>query len=147
MKGMDNMKINDYDFPDGLYYEKNHFWAKKDDEGNVIFGATDFFQKLAGEIVYIELPMQGAKVKQGESVSSLESGKWVGKIFAPVTGEIIESNSELEDSPELINDSCYDEGWIAKIKPNSLETDFANLMKTGPDFEQFIKAEAEKHKK
>jgi len=141
------MKIGDYDFPDELYYEKNHFWAKPDDDGNVIFGATDFFQKLAGEIVYIALPMQGAKAKQGQSLSSLESGKWVGKIFAPVTGEIVEANAELEDSPELINDSCYDEGWIAKIKPDNLEADLANLLKAGPEYGEFIKAESEKHKK
>jgi len=141
------MQIENYSFPDELYYEKNHFWAKKDADGNVVFGATDFFQKLAGEIVYIELPMKGAKVKQGESFSSLESGKWVGKIFAPVTGEIIDANGELEDAPELINKSCYGEGWIAKVKPSNLDSELLNLMKTGPDFEQFIKSEIQKHKK
>ena len=141
------MQIDEYDFPDDLSYEKNHFWAKVDSDGNVVFGATDFFQKLAGEIVYIELPMQGAKVEQSQSISSLESGKWVGKIFAPVSGEIVEANDELEDSPELINESPYDEGWIARIKPSNLDSDLANLMKTGPDLEKFIKEEAEKHKK
>jgi len=141
------MKIENYNFPDDLYYEKNHFWAKKDAAGNVVFGATDFFQKLAGEIVFIELPAKGIKVQQGQSFSSLESGKWVGKIFAPVSGEIIDSNSELEDSPELINQSCYDEGWIGKIKPSDLDKELANLMKIGPDFENFIKDEMQKHKK
>jgi glycine cleavage system H protein len=141
------MQIKDYNFPDNLYYEKNHFWAKVQDDGNVLFGATDFFVKLAGEIVYIELPMKGAKVRQSESLSSLESGKWVGKIFAPVTGEIIESNQELEDSPELLNQSPYENGWIAIIKPASLETELSNLLKTGPEFEKFILEEAEKHKK
>jgi glycine cleavage system H protein len=141
------MQIDNYNFPDDLYYEKNHFWAKKDEAGNIVFGATDFFQKLAGGIVYIELPRAGSKVKQGESFSSLESGKWVGKIFAPVSGDIIEVNSELEDSPELINDSCYGDGWIAKIKPSDLEAELANLMMAGPDFEQFIRSEIQKHKK
>jgi len=141
------MKIEDYNFPDDLYYEKNHFWAKKDPDGNVVFGATDFFQKLAGEIVFIELPVKGAKVTQGQSFSSLESGKWVGKIFAPVSGEITGANDELEDSPELINQSCYDEGWIGKIKPSDLDKELANLMKIGPDFEGFIKSEILKHKK
>ena len=141
------MQIDEYDFPDDLSYEKNHFWAKVDDDGNVVFGATDFFQKLAGDIVYIELPMQGARVEQSQSISSLESGKWVGKIFAPVSGEIIEANDELEDSPELINESPYGEGWIAKIKPSNLDADLAGLMKTGADFEKFIRDEAQKHKK
>jgi glycine cleavage system H protein len=141
------MQIDVYNFPDDLDYEKNHFWAKVDTNGNVILGATDFFQKLAGEIVFIELPMKGAKVTQGQSFSSLESGKWVGKIFAPVSGEIIEVNSELEDSPELINQSCYGDGWIAKIKPSNLDAELANLYKTGPEFESFIKEEIQKHKK
>ena len=141
------MQIDVYNFPDELYYEKNHFWAKVADDGNVILGATDFFQKLAGEIVYIELPMKGAKVVQSQSFSSLESGKWVGKVFAPVSGEIVEVNSELDDSPELINQSCYGGGWIAKIKPSNLEAELANLYKTGPEFEGFIKEEIQKHKK
>ena len=141
------MQIESYNFPDDLYYEKNHFWAKKDTDGNVIFGATDFFQKLAGGIVFIELPVKGTKVQQSQSFSSLESGKWVGKVFAPVSGEIVDANGELEDSPELINQSCYDEGWIGKIKPSGLDSELANLMKTGPDFEDFIKSEIQKHKK
>ncbi|OQA22078.1 MAG: Glycine cleavage system H protein [Actinobacteria bacterium ADurb.Bin346] len=91
--------------------------------------------------------MKGAKVKQGDSISSLESGKWVGKIFAPVSGEIIESNAELEDSPELMNQSPYSDGWIAKIKPSDLDAEMSNLMKVGPDFEKFIREEMEKHKK
>ena len=95
------MQIESYNFPDDLYYEKNHFWAKKDTDGNVIFGATDFFQKLAGEIVFIELPAKGAKVGQGLSFSSLESGKWVGKVFAPVSGEIVDANGELKIRPSL----------------------------------------------
>jgi len=141
------MQIESYNFPDDLYYEKNHFWAKKDADGNVIFGATDFFQKLAGEIVFIELPAKSTKVQQSQSFSSLESGKWVGKVFAPVSGEIVDANGELEDSPELINQSCYDEGWIGKIKPSGLDSELANLMKTGLDFENFIKSEIQKHKK
>ena len=132
------MQVESYNFPEDLYYEKNHFWAKIDSDGSVIFGATDFFQKLAGEIVYVELPMKGAKVKQSESMSSLESGKWVGKIFAPVSGEITQANSELDDSPELLNQSPYGDGWIGKIKPSNLDAELANLMKVGPDFEKFI---------
>lgn len=141
------MRIESYNFPDDLYYEKNHFWAKKEADGNILFGATDFFQKLAGEVVFIELPVKGTKVQQGQSFSSLESGKWVGKVFAPVSGEIIDANDELDDSPELINQSCYDEGWIGKIKPSDPDKELASLMRTGPDFENFIKSEIQKHKK
>jgi len=141
------MKIGEYDFPEDLYYEKNHFWAKDDGSGNMIIGASDFFQQLAGEIVFIELPMVGTKIEQSKSFSSLESGKWVGKLFAPFSGEVIEINEELEDSPELINESPYDEGWIAKIKPTDLDGEAGNLMKTGPDFEKFIDDESRKYAK
>jgi len=141
------MKIGDYDFPDGLLYDKNHFWSKEDGSGNVIIGATDFFQQLAGEIVFIELPMEGTRVEQGKSFSSLESGKWVGKVFAPFSGEIVETNEDLEDSPELINESPYDQGWIAKIKPSDFDSEAGNLMRAGPDFENFIKDESQKHPK
>ncbi|MHB9127063.1 MAG: glycine cleavage system protein H [Candidatus Humimicrobiaceae bacterium] len=141
------MNIDSYEFPEDLYYEKNHFWGKILEDGTVLFGATDYFQKMAGEVVYIELPMKGSKVEQGKSVSSLESGKWVGRVFAPFSGEIIELNGELEDSPELINEACYTDGWIGKIKPSSKEAEIANLMKTGPDFEKFIKEEIEKNAK
>ncbi len=141
------MNIGEYSFPDDLYYEKNHFWAKDDGSGNMILGATDYFQQMAGEIVYIELPMIGTKVEQSKSFSSLESGKWVGRVFAPVSGEIVEVNEELEDSPELLNDDCYGEGWIAKIKPSNLEAESADLLKVGPDFEAFMEEEIAKHEK
>jgi glycine cleavage system H protein len=141
------MNIEGYEFPEDLLYEKNHFWAKISDDGNIVFGATDYFQKMAGEIVYIELPMKGAKVEQGKSISSLESGKWVGRVFAPFSGEIIEVNSELEDSPELINQACYTDGWIAKIKPSKKDEEIVNLIKPGPDLEKFIKEEIEKNAK
>jgi len=141
------MNIEGYEFPDELYYEKNHFWAKILDDGNVLFGATDYFQKMAGEVVYIELPSVGSKVEQSKSISSLESGKWVGRVFVPFSGEIIEVNKELDDSPELINDSCYEEGWIGKIKPSNIDAEIGNLFKTGPDFEKFIKEEIAKNAK
>jgi len=141
------MKIDSYEFPEDLYYEKNHFWGKIMEDGNILFGATDYFQKMAGEVVYIELPMKGSKVEQGKSVSSLESGKWVGRVFAPFSGEIIDINGELEDSPELINEACYTDGWIGKIKPSNKEAEMVNLMKAGPDFEKFIKEEIEKNAK
>lgn len=141
------MNIENYEFPDDLYYEKNHFWAKILEDGNILFGATDYFQKMSGEIVYIELPMKGAKVEQGKSISSLESGKWVGRVFAPFSGEVIELNNDLNDSPELINESCYNEGWIGKIKPSNKDGELVNLMKTGADFEKYIKEEIEKNVK
>lgn len=134
------MEIEGYSFPDDLYYEVNHFWARiKGDV--VVMGTTDFTQKLAGEITYIDIDQEGEEIVQGKPFASVESGKWVGKIYAVVSGEVVEINEDLEDEPELVNQSPYDEGWFFKIKPSNLEADLANLMKAGPDLEAFVKGE------
>ncbi len=139
------MKIEDYFFPDDMHYHKEHFWAKV--EGDVVtMGTTDFAQKLAGQVVYIELPSPGKTVEQGKPCGSMESGKWVGRIYAPVSGKIEAINGDLEDTPELINESPYEKGWMCKIKASNLQEDLKNLMKAAslPDF---IKSEVERVKK
>ncbi|HSB06114.1 MAG TPA: glycine cleavage system protein GcvH [Thermodesulfobacteriota bacterium] len=139
------MKIEEYNFPDDLYYHKEHFWAKVEGDA-VTMGTTDFAQKLAGQVVYIELPSTGKAVEQGKPCGSMESGKWVGRIYAPVSGKIEAINGELEDTPELINESPYEKGWMCKIKASNLQEDLKNLMKAEglPDF---IKSEMERVKK
>ncbi len=139
------MEIEGYQFPDDLYYHKEHFWAKVDGE-IVTIGTTDFAQKLAGDIVYVELPSPGKVVEQGKPCGSLESGKWVGRIYAPVSGKVVGVNEELEDSPELINASPYEKGWIFKVNPSNLEGDLMNLMRVD-SLAEFIKSEIERVKK
>lgn len=134
------MEIEGYNFPDDLYYEVNHFWARVKG-GVVVMGTTDFTQKLAGDITYIDIDQEGEEIVQGKPFASVESGKWVGRIYAVVSGEVVEVNEDLEDEPELINQSPYGEGWFFKIKPSNLDADLANLMKAGPDLEAFIKGE------
>ena len=139
------MKIEDYFFPDDMYYHKEHFWAKV--EGDVVtMGTTDFAQKLAGQVVYIELPPPGKMVEQGKPCGSMESGKWVGRIYAPVSGKIESINGELEDTPELINESPYEKGWMCKVKASNLQEDLKNLMKAD-GLSEFIKSEVERVKK
>jgi glycine cleavage system H protein len=139
------MKIEDYFFPDDFYYHKEHFWAKV--EGDLVtMGTTDFAQKLAGQVVYIELPSPGKAVEQGKPCGSMESGKWVGRIYAPVSGKIEAINSDLEDNPELINDNPYEKGWMCKIKASNLQEDLKNLMKA-ENLPDFIKSEIERVKK
>jgi glycine cleavage system H protein len=134
------MNIEGYNFPDDLYYDKNHFWARVD--GDVVtMGATDFSQKLAGEITFVDLDQEGQTVAQGKPFASIESGKWVGRVYAMVSGEVTEINEALEDEPEAINQAPYGAGWIFKIEASNLDDDLANLMKAGPDLETFIKAE------
>ena len=139
------MEIEGYFLPDDLYYHKEHFWAKV--EGNkVIVGTTDFAQKLAGQVVYVELPSTGKVVEQGKPCGSMESGKWVGRIYAPVSGKVESFNEALEDSPEFINESPYEKGWMFKVNPSNLQEELKNLMQ-GKSVEEFIKSEIVRIKK
>ena len=133
------MEIEGYSFPDDLYYDKEHCWCRV--EGNVaVTGTTDFAQKMAGEIVYVQLPLVGKSVTQGKPCAALESGKWVGRIYAVVSGKVVEVNEGLEDNPQLINDGPYEQGWIFKTEPSDLVGEFKNLMQ-GDDLVRFIKSE------
>ncbi len=139
------MDIEGYSFPDDLYYHQEHFWVKIEDH-LVTVGANDFAQKLAGQIVYVELPSPGRQVEQGKPCGSMESGKWVGRIYAPVSGKVESSNQVLEDNPELINESPYEKGWIFKIIPSKLQEELKNLMQ-GEHLVEFIKSEINRVKK
>jgi len=139
------MEIEGYLFPDDLYYHKEHYWAKV--EGNIVtMGTSDFAQKLAGQIVYVELPTPGKTLEQGKPCGSLESGKWVGRIYAPISGKVESSNQALEDTPELINESPYEKGWISKINASNLQEELKNLIK-GEALVEFIKSEIARVKK
>ena len=128
-----------------MFYHKEHFWARI--EGDLVtVGTTDFAQKLAGQVVYVELPSPGKAVEQGKPCGSMESGKWVGRIYAPVSGKIDSINGDLEDAPELINESPYEKGWMCKIKASNLQDDLKNLMKA-ENLTDFIKSEIERVKK
>jgi len=139
------MEVEGYFLPDDLYYHKEHFWAKVEGHG-VIVGTTDFAQKLAGQIVYVELPSVGRVVEQGRPCGSMESGKWVGRIYAPISGKVESFNEALEESPELINESPYEKGWMFKVNPSNLQEELKNLMQ-GKSVEEFIKSEIVRIKK
>jgi glycine cleavage system H protein len=139
------MEIEGYIFPDDLYYHKEHFWAKV--EANIVtIGTNDFAQKLAGQIVYVELPPPGKVIEQGKPCGSMESGKWVGRIYAPLSGKVEALNQALEDTPELVNESPYQKGWICKITPSNLEAELKILLK-GETLVEFIKSEIQRVKK
>jgi glycine cleavage system H protein len=133
------MEMEGYFFPDDLWYDKNHFWARIEGD-SLVLGTTDFAQKLAGDIGYVELPEEGRKVQQGKPFGSIESGKWVGRIYAVFSGEVTAVNETLEDEPEKINASPYEEGWICRISPENLEEEKQNLM-TAADLKSFVESE------
>jgi glycine cleavage system H protein len=109
----------------------------------VIVGITDFTQKLAGTIKRIETFEEGDEVIQDKPFGTLSSGKWTGKVYSPVTGEIVEVNEDVEDDPKLLNDDPYGDGWLIKVSPSDLDADLKQLMKTGPDFESWYKKQIE----
>jgi len=137
------MQIEGYNMPDDLYYEENHFWVKP--EGDIlIMGMDDFAQTMAGEIVYIQLPDEGKKLKKGKKFAKIESGKWLGKVYAPVNGELIAVNEELEDNPGLINDDCYGKGWMFKIKPDDM-SELEQLIHGSEAVEKWLRSDIEKY--
>jgi glycine cleavage system H protein len=138
------MDIDRFNFPDDLLYDKEHNWARI--EGNqATIGLTHFGQDLAGEIVYAEVPRVGREIKAGEAFMSLESGKWVGRVKAIVSGKIVEANGEIEWESTLINEDPYGNGWFAKVE---LSGEPQGLLKASdPEFAAFIAAEREKYGK
>ena len=113
------MEYKGYNLPEELAYEAHHYWIKI--EGDlIVMGMDDFAQKLAGDIVFVQLPDEGKKLKLGKKFAKVESGKWLGKIFAPCNGVIDSANEALEENPGLINEDCYGKGWMYKIKPRDM---------------------------
>ena len=104
------------DTPEDLYYVSTHEWVLMDADGVATVGITDFAQSELGDIVYVQLPEEGIQVSARDEVSVVESVKTAADIYAPVSGEIIQVNARLDDSPEIINELPYDDGWIMKIR-------------------------------
>jgi glycine cleavage system H protein len=100
---------------EGLRYTVDHEWVKVE-EGNARIGITDHAQSELTEIVFVELPKVGKKMQRGDILGQVESVKTVSSVYAPVSGEVVEVNSELENMTQLINESPYDQGWLAVVR-------------------------------
>ncbi|MFI6760998.1 glycine cleavage system H protein [Micromonospora pisi] len=103
--------------PEDLRYTAEHEWVAGDGSGSVRVGITHFAQDALGDIVYVQLPEEGAVVEAGESLGEIESTKSVSEIYAPVSGTVVARNGELTDTPELINTDPYGAGWLVEIAP------------------------------
>jgi len=102
-------------------FAASHEWVKNNNDGTVTIGISDHAQGLLGDVVFVELPEEGDEVTAGEQFTLVESVKAASDVYAPVSGEIIAINEELEDSPESINESAFVEGWIVKVKLSNPE--------------------------
>ncbi|MDH4224317.1 MAG: glycine cleavage system protein H [Deltaproteobacteria bacterium] len=123
-------ELNNCLFPDDLYYSlENNVWAQDMGDGSFRIGLTDVAQTLAGSLIHCKLQPAGKAVKKGKSLATVESGKWVGPVKSPFTGDILETNPAAESTPTLLNKSPYKQGWIVRIKPSSLDEDKGSLVK------------------
>lgn len=120
-----------------FYFSKEHEWVQDNGDGTVTIGISNYAQDALGDIVFVELPEVGEEVEQDDEFGVVESVKAVSDLYSPVTGEVIEINEALEDAPELVNESPYEEGWMIKVRlqdPEELE-DLLSL----DDYESYVK--------
>lgn len=122
----------DYNIPDRLMYTSTHEWLRRSEgrPGEATIGITDFAQDEVGDVVYVDPIPVGASVVAGDMCAEIESTKTVAELYAPVDGEVIETNPNLDGRPELVNLSPYDEGWIVRIRITD-ESRLSSLLNAG----------------
>ena len=115
------------EFPKDLRYTAEHEWTRQDGE-LVVIGITDHAQHELGDVVYVELPEVGSQVTQGSPFGVIESVKAASDLFAPLTGEVVAVNGDLESAPQLVNESPYGDGWIITVRPSRLDAEEPQLL-------------------
>jgi glycine cleavage system H protein len=123
---------------EGFYYSKEHEWAKVEQSGKVRIGITDYAQKTLHEIIFVEIVNVGTKLKQMEMIGTVESIKAVSDVFCPISGEVIETNEDLNMTPELINQDPYEKGWIVLLNPDNLKNELSQLMRAD-EYKELLK--------
>ena len=113
--------------PAELKYVASHEWLRLEDDGTITVGITEHAQDLLGDVVYVELPEVGANITVDEEIAVVESVKAASDVYAPISGDVIAINENLEDNPEVINADPYGEGWLYKMKAANIE-DYEGLL-------------------
>ena len=127
------------EFPDDLHYLDSHEWARVEDDGTVTVGISDHAQESLGDVVFVELPELGSSVNAKEEAGVVESVKAASDIYAPVSGTVSAINEKLEEAPEIVNDSPYDDGWFFKITP--LDLDGISFLLTAAEYREVCEEE------
>ena len=125
--------------PTDRLYSRDHEWVKDNGDGTAIIGITDYAQEMLTDIVFVELPEIGKVVAKSEPVAVVESVKSVSDVYAPVSGEVIDVNKKLEETPELINQDAFGKGWLVKIRLS--DTGELKTLLVAADYEQLVKEE------
>lgn len=138
-------EVKGCNIPEDLYYwPEKHIWASPEDDGSVRVGVTDVAQFLAKKIISALPKGAGRPTKKGRSLGTIESGKWVGPVTSPLTGEIIETNPAMATDPSIVNRDPYGEGWFVRVQPSDWDGESADLV-TGREgvaaYEAFLEAE------
>ena len=122
-------KLKNCLLPDDLsYHVEFNVWIQKNNDGTLDLGMTDIAQSMAGNIIHCRPKKVGRSVKAGKSVATVESGKWVGPVKTPFTGEIVAANGDVENDATILNKSPYKKGWIVRIKPSNYDEDDGGLV-------------------
>jgi len=131
-----------YDLPDDLLYDrKDHLWARIESPDRVRVGLDRFGQKAAGHVAYVKLLPPGRPVQKGRAFGSLEAGKYIGPLRAPVSGTLAEVNDAVLKTPSLVNTDPYGAGWFVVIQPSNLEADTADLVQGADAIQAWLDAE------
>lgn len=139
------MQVEQYEFPDDLFYlvrEPGHIWIRLISDTEAEIGIDDYAAKRAGEIEFIRTMQIGKQIKKDQIIGTIESGKWIGQLKAPLAGTISEKNNELRDEPTLINSEPYGAGWILKIKGKEFSTKIEEdeeIISVGEKLEEYIR--------
>jgi len=115
------------DIPSELRYTKSHEWVRRMEDGHFEVGITDHAQDQLGDMVFVELPEVGSTLGAGDECAVVESVKAASDVYSPVNGEIVETNTDLEENPELVNQSPYADGWLFRLRPDE-EDDWDELL-------------------
>ena len=123
--------------PDDRKYHAEHLWAQSQPDGTCLIGITDFAQDQLGGVIFVDLPAVGASFRQGESCASIESVKVTSDAIMPISGTVTEANSALADTPELLNDDAYGQGWLVRVTATPYDE---GACMSGSDYAAMVKA-------
>jgi len=129
------------DYPDDLRFTKEHEWARIDEKSKrAVVGITHFAVEQLGDITQVDLPKEGESFRREQVMATVESVKAVSDIYAPLSGKVVKVNDPVRDSPEMLNEDCYDEGWLVELEFSDA-SEFKDLM-TAKSYEQYIRDQA-----
>lgn len=135
-------QVEDFYLPDDLYYDpKDHLWAKVESPERVRVGLNAFGQQAAGSVAYIKLVPEGRPARKGRAFGSLEAGKYIGPLKAPVNGKVVEVNQLVLETPSLVNSDPYGDGWFVVIEPSDLGADTQDLVQGAEAIQAWLESE------